>query len=104
MSSYMASKKTFEISPKSPIIKALKGKVSEEGASKSVSDICHLLFETALLSSGFTLEDPNSFARRINGLVALGLDVSTEEEEEKTEESTAAAEAPAAESSMEEVD
>jgi len=104
MSSYMASKKTFEISPKSAIIKALKGKVTEEGASKSVSDICHLLFETALLSSGFTLEDPNSFAKRINSLVALGLDVSTEEQEEKTEETTAAADAPVTESSMEEVD
>jgi len=104
MSSYMASKKTFEISPKSPIIKALKAKAAEEGASKSVSDICHLLFETALLSSGFSLEDPNSFAKRINSLVALGLDVT--EPEEKPEETPVAGSAPAAaaESSMEEVD
>jgi len=103
MSSYMASKKTFEISPKSAIIMALKNRVAEEGTSKSVSDICHLLFETALLSSGFTLEDPNSFAKRINSLVAVGLDVS---EEEKPEEPAAAPIEPAAaaESSMEEVD
>lgn len=103
MSSYMASKKTFEISPKSPIIKALKTKAADEGASKSVSDICHLLFETAMLSSGFTLEDPNSFAKRINSLVAIGLDVATEPE---AVESTATSDAPAApaESSMEEVD
>ncbi|KAA8895654.1 Hsp90 protein-domain-containing protein [Sphaerosporella brunnea] len=104
MSSYMASKKTFEISPRSPIIKALKAKAESEGASKAVSDICHLLYETALLSSGFTLEDPNSFAKRINGLVALGLDVT--EEEEKAEEAPAAGavSTAAAESSMEEVD
>ncbi|CCX12261.1 Similar to Heat shock protein 90 homolog; acc. no. O43109 [Pyronema omphalodes CBS 100304] len=103
MSSYMASKKTFEISPKSSIIKALRAKAAEEGASKAVSDICHLLYETALLSSGFTLEDPNSFAKRINSLVALGLDVT---EEEKVEEAAAPTNAPAAaaESSMEEVD
>ena len=107
MSSYMASKKTFEISPKSQIIKALKSKASEEGASKSVSDICHLLFETALLSSGFTLEDPNSFAKRINSLVAIGLDVSEEEKPEETPAAVNTTEAPAAaaaESSMEEVD
>ncbi|RPB27713.1 HSP90-domain-containing protein [Terfezia boudieri ATCC MYA-4762] len=84
MNSYMASKKTLEISPSSPIIKALKNKVADEGSSRA----------TALLSSGFTLEDPNAFAKRINSLVAL--------------EAASATEAPAAaettESAMEEVD
>jgi len=105
MSSYMASKKTLEISPSSPIIKALKGKVADEGSGRTVSDLCTLLFETALLSSGFTLEDPNAFAKRINSLVALGLDVDTTEEETPA---AAAADAPVAaeatESAMEEVD
>jgi molecular chaperone HtpG len=104
MSSYMASKKTFEISPKSSIIKALKAKAAEEGPSKSVSDICHLLFETAMLSSGFTLEDPNSFAKRINSLIALGLDVTAEEEKPEETSSTTETPAVAAQSSMEEVD
>lgn len=107
MSSYMASKKTFEISPRSNIIKGLKAKVIEEGTTKAVSDICHLLFETALLSSGFTLEDPNSFAKRINSLVALGLDVPIEDtpEEVPAVAATEGEAAPAAgESSMEEVD
>ncbi|KAF8430488.1 molecular chaperone and allergen Mod-E/Hsp90/Hsp1 [Terfezia claveryi] len=103
MSSYMASKKTLEISPSSPIIKALKNKVADEGTSRAVSDLCTLLFETALLSSGFTLEDPNAFAKRINSLVALGLDIENVEEE-----TVSATEAPAAaeatESAMEEVD
>jgi len=109
MSSYMASKKTFEISPKSPIIKALKDKAEEEGGSKAVASIATLLYETAMLTSGFTLEEPNAFAQRVNRLISLGLQIEEkdddEEEEEPEAEAAPAAESSAApESSMEEVD
>lgn len=104
MSSYMASKKTLEISPTSPIIKALKKKVADEGSSRAVSDLSTLLFETALLSSGFTLEDPNAFAKRINSLVALGLDIEAVEEEVAPASTETPAAADTTESAMEEVD
>ncbi|KAI6045664.1 heat shock protein 90 [Pisolithus marmoratus] len=105
MSSYMASKKTLELNPRNPIVRELKRKVAEDKADKSVRDLTYLLFETALLTSGFSLEDPSSFSKRIHRMISLGLDVT--EEEEEPAEPTSAAPPPVAEAStsaMEEID
>jgi len=112
MSSYMASKKTLELNPTNPIVKELKKKVAEDKADKSVRDLTYLLFETALLTSGFTLDDPTSFAKRIHRMISLGLDVDDAEEtvdaEPSSEPMATDDAAPAAEgtstSAMEEID
>jgi len=76
---YMAAKKHLEINPEHQIMIALKKKVEADKNDKSIKDLIVLLFETALLSSGFTLEDPQNHASRIHRMIKLGLGVDDDE-------------------------
>merc|ERR1739846_300423 len=70
---YMAAKKHLEVNPDHSIVDALRGKAEADKNDKSVKDLVHLLFETSLLSSGFSLEDPAVHAQRIHRMIKLGL-------------------------------
>jgi len=76
---YMAAKKHLEINPEHQIMIALRRKVEADKNDKSIKDLIVLLYETALLSSGFTLEDPQSHAARIHRMIKLGLGVDDDE-------------------------
>jgi len=106
MSSYMSSKKTFEISPKSSIIQELKKKVETDGeGDRTVKSIVQLLFETSLLVSGFTIEEPAGFAERIHKLVQVGLNIEEQDSTPAVDDISGDAPATATgDSTMEEVD
>merc|ERR1711914_49838 len=107
---YMAAKKHLEINPDHAIVETLRAKAETDKNDKSVKDLVLLLFETSLLSSGFSLEDPAVHARRIHRMIKLGLGIDEDDEAEADadEEDMPALEDDAADeddtSRMEEVD
>jgi molecular chaperone HtpG len=73
MTSHMVSKKTMEINPKHGIVKELKKLLDKDASNATVKDIVWLLYDTSLLNSGFSIEDPNSFAKRMHKILLFGL-------------------------------
>ncbi|XP_054819183.1 heat shock protein 81-1 [Prosopis cineraria] len=75
MAGYMSSKKTMEINPENAIMEELRKRAESDKNDKSVKDLVLLLFETSLLTSGFSLDDPNTFGNRIHRMLKLGLSI-----------------------------
>merc|ERR1711935_1027328 len=107
---YMAAKKHLEINPDHPIVDTLRTKAESDKNDKAVKDLVMLLYETSLLTSGFSLEDPMIHSARIHRMIklGLGLDDNDEAADNADEEDMPALEDNAADeddtSRMEEVD
>jgi molecular chaperone HtpG len=82
-SSYMMSKKTLEINPSNPIIASLRERVAADQDPKVAKDVIWLLYDTSLLTSGFSLEEPTTFAKRIHHLIKMGLSINEDDDDDE---------------------
>ena len=86
MASYMMSKKTMEINPSHSIIKALKERHEKDKNDSTVKDLVSLLFESSLINSGFSIEEPSTFVNRINRMIKLGLSLDDEDDDHEDDD------------------
>merc|ERR1711915_1038844 len=87
--SYMRGKRVLEINPRHPIIKELRERVTQNPEEENIKQTARLIYQTALMESGFILNDPKEFATSIYSTIKTTLNVNpdaTVEEEDETEE------------------
>jgi len=93
--STMSGRKTLEINPKHPVVADMLAKVKADKEDKSALDTAQVLFQTALIESGYDIADPSALVNRVYRLMSkeLGVDpdaplkeVEVPEEEEEAEE------------------
>merc|ERR1711981_480050 len=91
----MSGRKTLEINPNPPVVVDLLSKVKADKEDKSALDTAQVLFQTALIESGYEIADPSALVNRVYRLMSkeLGVDpdapvkeVEVPEEEEEAEE------------------
>jgi molecular chaperone HtpG len=88
MLKYMSGRKTLNINPNNKIIKELNKKVEAgESDNKHSSNVVQLLYQTALLDSGFTIDKTNEYTKRVYRIIGAGMliDDDDEEQQEQTE-------------------
>merc|ERR1712193_29699 len=91
----MSGRKTLEINPNHPVVVDLLSKVKADKEDKAAIDTAQVLFQTALIESGYEIADPSALVSRVYRLMSkeLGVDpdaplteVEVPEEEEEAEE------------------
>merc|ERR1712100_918846 len=78
-SGYMVSKKTLELNANHQIVDELRKKAEVDQSDKTVKDLVWLMYETSILTSGFSLDEPQNLASRIHRMIKLGLSIFEED-------------------------
>ena len=86
MSKYMKGQRIFEINPNSSTIKSLKMRFDKDASDTTIKDLVWLLYESAVIGSGFSLENPINFTKRLNKIINLGLGINEDEDDDNLEE------------------
>merc|ERR1712099_207836 len=93
--SMMSGRKTLEVNPNHPVIADLLAKVKADKEDAAAMDTAQVLFQTAIIESGYEIADPSALVNRVYRLMSkeLGVDpdaplkeVEVPEEEEEAEE------------------
>ena len=103
-STRLGGKRVLEINARHPIVKKLLQQVKDgKEEDPSFVDVAHVLYDTAVLNSGYALNEPTDLTTRINRMVALSLNLDPNEQPEEEpfveEPEPEAAEEPAGEAS-----
>jgi molecular chaperone HtpG len=70
----MGNKKTMEINPNHNIINKLQDAIKNSNLNDTfVTNSIHLLYDTALLASGYVHDDPSKFTKRIYNMLSVGI-------------------------------
>jgi len=84
---WMKARRILEINHRHPIIIEMLNRITTDAEDPVAADTAELLYETAALHSGFSLEDPTHFAERIHKMIQLSLNLDPElKPEEEVEE------------------
>jgi heat shock protein 90kDa beta len=84
--SFMASKKTVEINPYHPVVLKLHEKVKDASEDDDTKDLANMLYDSALVSAGFDIDDNTSFQKRLLKFINTGLGVDADAKPEEPED------------------
>merc|ERR1719277_1307222 len=74
----MSGRKTLEINPNHPVVVDLLSKIKADKEDKAAVDTAQVLFQTALIESGYEIADPSALVNRVYRLMSKELGVDPE--------------------------